>query len=91
MARPLCVEDRPGPSEQPSLISTHAGRATSSAQRTCGLTREYRAAYAKAEACDPVALSAFAALLSRDTSDVLTSFHLKRLLVGATGVAVALE
>ena len=55
------------------------------------LTREYRAAYAKAEASDPLALSAFAALLSRDTSDVLTSFHLRRLLAGATGVAVALE
>jgi adenylate cyclase len=55
------------------------------------LTREYRVAYAKAEACDPLALSAFAALLSRDTSDMLTSFHLKRLLVGATGVAVRLE
>ena len=52
---------------------------------------EYRAAYAKATACDPAALSAFAALLSRDTSDALTSFHLRRLLAGATGVAVALE
>jgi hypothetical protein len=37
------------------------------------LTCEYRSAYAKAEACDPAALSAFAALLSRDTCDVLTS------------------
>jgi adenylate cyclase len=55
------------------------------------LTCEYRSAYAKAEACDPAALSAFAALLSRDTRDVLTSFHLRRLLAGATGVAVALE
>jgi hypothetical protein len=34
---------------------------------------------------------AFAALLSRDISDPLTSFHLKRLLAGATGVAVTLE
>ena len=55
------------------------------------LTCKYRAAYAKAAACDPAALSAFAALLSRDTSDMLTSFHLRRLLAGATGVAVALE
>jgi hypothetical protein len=38
MARPLCVEDRPGRSRQPSLISAHTGRATSSAQRTCGFT-----------------------------------------------------
>ena len=52
---------------------------------------EYHTAYAKAEACDPTALSAFAALLGRDSSDALVSFHLKRLLAGATGVAVALE
>jgi adenylate cyclase len=55
------------------------------------LTEEYRVAYAKCEDCDPAALSAFAALLGRDGSDGLVSFHLKRLLAGATGVAVALE
>ena len=41
MTRPLCVEDRPGPSGQPSPISAHAGRATSNAQRTYGLTHFY--------------------------------------------------
>ena len=55
------------------------------------LTCDYRAAYAKAEVCHPTALSAFAALLGRDSSDGLVSFHLKRLLAGATGVTVALE
>jgi adenylate cyclase len=55
------------------------------------LIGEYRAAYDKAQACDPSALSAFAALLGRDTSDGLVSFHLKRLLAGATGVSIALE
>ncbi len=55
------------------------------------LTCEYRAAYAKAEACDPTALSAFAALLGRDSDDGLVTFHLKRLLAGATGIAVSLE
>jgi adenylate cyclase len=55
------------------------------------LTVEYLAAYAKAEQCDPVALSSFAALLGRDSGDGLVSFHLKRLLAGATGVAVVLE
>jgi adenylate cyclase len=55
------------------------------------LTSEYRAAYAKAEACDPTALSSFAALLGRNSDDGLVSFHLKRLLAGATGVAMALE
>jgi adenylate cyclase len=55
------------------------------------LTVEYHAAYAKAEACDSMALSAFAALLGRDSSDGLVSFHLKRLLAGAAGVTMALD
>ena len=55
------------------------------------LTGEYHAAYAKAEACDSAALSAFAALLARNSSDGLVSFHLKRLLAGSAGVAMALE
>jgi adenylate cyclase len=55
------------------------------------LTSEYRAAYLKAEACDPTALRAFAALLGRDSGDGLVSFHLKRLLAGATGISVVLE
>jgi adenylate cyclase len=55
------------------------------------LTAAYRDAFTRAEACDPSALSAFAALLGRDSGDGLVSFHLKRLLAGATGVSVALE
>ena len=55
------------------------------------LTREYCAAFVKAEACDPAALPAFAALLGRHSGDGLVSFHLKRLLAGAAGVTVALE
>ena len=55
------------------------------------LTVEYMAAYTACEACDPIALPSFAALLGRDSSDGLVSFHLKRLLGGATGVSVALE
>ena len=55
------------------------------------LTATYLDAFARAEACDPTALSAFAALLGRDSGDGLVSFHLKRLLAGATGVAVVLE
>ena len=38
MARPLCVEARPGPSGQSSLNPAYVGRATSTAHRTCGLT-----------------------------------------------------
>jgi len=65
--------------------------ALTAARHADPLSCEYLSAYAKAAACDPAALSAFAALLSRDTSDVLVSFQLKRLLAGVTGVAVALE
>jgi hypothetical protein len=36
-------------------------------------------------------LPAFAALLGRDSSDGLVSFHLKRLLAGASGVAETLD
>jgi hypothetical protein len=36
-------------------------------------------------------LSAFAALLGRNSGDGLVGFHLKRLLAGATGVSVVLE
>ena len=55
------------------------------------LTAEYIAAYAKAEAADPAALPAFAALLGRNSVDGLVSFHLRRLLAGATGMEMTLE
>jgi adenylate cyclase len=55
------------------------------------LTEKYLVAYAKAEARDPAALPAFAALLGHDSGDGLVSFHLKRLLAGATGISVALD
>jgi adenylate cyclase len=71
----------PLPAHEPLTVERHADM----------LTVEYVAAYAKAEACDPTALPAFAALLGRDSGDGLVSFHLKRLLAGATGVSVALE
>jgi adenylate cyclase len=53
-------------------------------------TAAYLDAYAKAEARDPGALPAFAALLGQDSGDRLVSFHLSRLLAGQTGVEVAL-
>jgi len=53
------------------------------------LTAEYRAAFALAEAAAPTSLQAFAALLGKDGTDGLVSFHLKRLLAGATGVSIA--
>ena len=54
-------------------------------------TAVYLDAYSKAEACDPGALSSFAVLLGQDGGDGLVSFHLKRLLAGASGVSVALD
>ena len=55
------------------------------------MTAAYLDAFVRAEACDPTALSAFAALLGRDSADGLVSFHLKRLLAGGAGISVALE
>ena len=55
------------------------------------LTTAYLEAFARAEAEDPTALPAFAALLGQAGSDGLVSFHLKRLLAGTTGTVVALE
>jgi adenylate cyclase len=69
------------PAHEPLTVERHAHV----------LTAEYLAAYAKVEACDAVALPAFAALLGRDSSDGLVGFHLKRLLAGDTGVQVVLE
>ena len=60
-------------------------------RHTDTLTVEYMTAYARCVECEPSALPAFAALLGRDSGDGLVSFHLKRLLAGATGVSVALE
>jgi adenylate cyclase len=69
------------PAHEPLTAERHADE----------LTAAYLDAFVKVEACDPGALSAFAALLGRDSGDGLVSFHLKRLLAGATGVSVTLE
>jgi adenylate cyclase len=63
----------------------------SEARHADALTAAYVDAFAKAEAHDPAALPAFAALLGRASGDGLVSFHLKRLLGGATGISVALD
>ncbi len=54
-------------------------------------TRAYLDAFHKLEAGDPSALPAFAALLGLCGDDQLVSFHLKRLLNGATGVRIMLD
>jgi adenylate cyclase len=54
-------------------------------------TEAYLSAFRKLEAEDPNALAAFAALLGLRSDDQLLSFHLKRLLNGATGVKIMLD
>jgi adenylate cyclase len=54
-------------------------------------TNSYVDAFAKLEANDPAALAAFAAHVGKYPDDLLASFHLKRLLNGATGTRIAME
>ena len=54
-------------------------------------TQAYLDAFEKLEAADPAATAAFAALLGLRSDDQLVSFHLKRLLNGATGVGIMLD
>jgi adenylate cyclase len=54
-------------------------------------TASYLEAFAKLEANDPSALAAFAAHVGRHPDDQLASFHLKRLLNGATGTRIAMD
>ncbi len=54
-------------------------------------TKSYLDAFAKLEANDPGAMAAFAAHVGKYADDHLASFHLKRLLNGATGARIAME
>ncbi len=54
-------------------------------------TADYLRAYAKLEAGDPSALGAFAAEVGKRSDDCLASFHLKRLLNGATGTCIVMD
>jgi adenylate cyclase len=54
-------------------------------------TKSYLEAYSKLEAGDPGAIGAFASHVGKETKDQLASFHLKRLLNGATGTRIVLE
>lgn len=51
-------------------------------------TEGYLQAFAKLESGDPGALGAFAAEVGKRPDDHLASFHLKRLLNGATGTRI---
>jgi len=54
-------------------------------------TKSYLSAFAKLAAGDPGAIAAFAAHLGQQPEDQLASFHLKRLLNGATGTRIEME
>jgi adenylate cyclase len=54
-------------------------------------TKSYLAAFAKLEAGDAGAVAAFAAHVGSHAGDQLASFHLKRLLNGATGTRIVLD
>jgi adenylate cyclase len=54
-------------------------------------TKSYLDAFAKLKAGDPDAIAAFAAHVGKLSGDQLASFHLKRLLNGATGTRIALD
>ena len=54
-------------------------------------TKGYLDAFQKLEASDPGAIAAFASHVGRHPQDQLASFHLKRLLNGATGTRITLE
>jgi adenylate cyclase len=54
-------------------------------------TKAYLDAFAKLQANDPGAIAAFASHVGREPQDQLASFHLKRLLNGATGTRIAMQ
>ncbi len=59
-------------------------------QHESSATKSYLDAYSKLEARDPAALAAFASHVGKEPHDQLASFHLKRLLNGATGTRITL-
>ena len=60
-------------------------------QYTAAATQSYVEAFAKLEAGDPGAIAAFASHVGKFADDQLASFHLKRLLNGASGTRIAMD
>ena len=54
-------------------------------------TKSYLEAFAKLEAGDPGAMAAFAVHVGKHADDQLASFHLKRLLNGASGTQIVMD
>jgi len=61
------------------------------AQYEAPATRSYLDSFAKLEAGDAGAMAAFAAHVGKHAGDALGSFHLKRLLNGASGTRIAMD
>ena len=55
------------------------------------VTMSYLNAFAELRSRDPDAIAAFAAHIGKHPKDQLASFHLKRLLNGATGVHIEMD
>jgi adenylate cyclase len=60
-------------------------------QHEAAATKTYLEAFAKLEANDPTAIAAFASHVGHQPQDQLASFHLKRLLNGATGTRITMD
>jgi adenylate cyclase len=60
-------------------------------QYDAAATQSYVEAFAKLETGDPGAIAAFAAHIGKFADDQLASFHLKRLLNGASGTRIAMD
>ncbi len=64
---------------------------TSNPSTTPRRSSENLEAFAKMEAGDPGAMAAFAAHVGKHADDQLASFHLKRLLNGASGTQIVMD
>jgi adenylate cyclase len=60
-------------------------------ERCDAVAESYQKAFALLEAADPRAMAAFAAHVGNYPTDLLASFHLKRLLSGASGTKITLD
>ena len=73
------------------MEALHAFEPLRDAQYEDPATKSYLEAFAKLEAGDPGAMAAFAAHVGRHADDQLGSFHLKRLLNGATSTRIVMD
>ena len=73
------------------LIQELSGRTLRDAQYEDPATKSYLDAFAKLEAGNSGAMAVFAVHVGRHADDQLASFHLKRLLNGATSTRIVMD